>query len=402
MNVNLFQNEQIESLSLPQHLRPDLSDDQINTKYTRGEVRIVTEQARYPLSTVRDTFSKVNYQLNPEYQRRHRWNTAKRSRLIESLIMNVPIPPVFLYEYEFSRFEVMDGLQRLSTIMAFYNDDFELEGMTEWSELNGRKYSTLPSVIRDGIDRRFLSAVILLNETASDPNKARILKQMVFERINSGGVKLTNQEARNAIYRGPLNDLCLELSENNILRQLWHISVSPELSAMDNSIDDDRLNSKAYREMEDVELVLRFFAYRQKHTIHQGTPLSVFLDNYLRVGNYQFGPDTLDHLRKLFEDTIELVDHLCGETAFYMLRSRSGVWKWYERPTTTIYDPLMFVASQFLGQRETLFENRSKFMDCLIQMYRDNYHDFEGRNVNPSALLKRDQLMIKVFECVSK
>ena len=155
-----------------------------------------------------------DYQLNPEFQRRHRWDDAKKSKLIESFIMNVPIPPIFLYEDRFSHYEVMDGLQRLTAIKTFYNDKFSLEGLEEWAELNGRKYSNLPDQVRRGIDRRYLSSIILLQETAKTPREAQRLKQLVFERINSGGVKLEPQEARNAIYNGPLNQLCIKLARD--------------------------------------------------------------------------------------------------------------------------------------------------------------------------------------------
>ena len=117
-----------------------VSESAINEKYVKGDVRIVTEQARYPRTPLRiNPVRSSNYLLRPEYQRRHRWDLRKKSRLIESLIINVPIPPVFLYEYEFSKYEVMDGLQRLTAISEFYNNRFSLEGLEQWPELTGRR-----------------------------------------------------------------------------------------------------------------------------------------------------------------------------------------------------------------------------------------------------------------------
>ncbi len=74
----------------------------------------------------------------------------------------MPVPPVFLYERDLARFEVMDGRQRLSALSDFYADKFELDGLQYWSDLDGRKYSQLPSKVRDGIDRRYISSIILL------------------------------------------------------------------------------------------------------------------------------------------------------------------------------------------------------------------------------------------------
>ncbi|VAW88881.1 hypothetical protein MNBD_GAMMA18-96 [hydrothermal vent metagenome] len=97
--MDLFEGENIGlKEDSPQQL--NLSDEEINKKYRDGEIRIVTEQARYPLNIISSMVHSKNYKLNPEYQRRHRWNNEKRSKLIESLIMNVPLPPIFLYEYE--------------------------------------------------------------------------------------------------------------------------------------------------------------------------------------------------------------------------------------------------------------------------------------------------------------
>src|SRR5579862_9163717 len=86
----------------------DSSDSEINAKYIAGETRIVTEQARYPLNTIAGMVDSDDYELNPDFQRRHRWSAEKQSRLIESFIMNVPVPPIFLYEDKYSHYEVMD------------------------------------------------------------------------------------------------------------------------------------------------------------------------------------------------------------------------------------------------------------------------------------------------------
>src|SRR6185437_3370535 len=197
LEVSLFPGETIDDLRPKES--PHLTDAQLNKRYVEEGVRIVVEQARYPLNQIltmfTDTFvtesgkTEAKYKRDPEYQRRHRWDDGRRSRLIESFLMNVPVPPIFLYEYELARFEVMDGRQRLTALMDFYDDTLELKELQYWPELNGRKYSTLPSSIRDGIDRRYLSSIILLNETGATEEQAANLKKLVFERLNSGGVR---------------------------------------------------------------------------------------------------------------------------------------------------------------------------------------------------------------------
>lgn len=239
------------------------SDSKINEKYMAGEVRIVTEQARYPLDTITGMVSSGKYNLMPTFQRRHRWDDEKKSRLIESFIMNVPIPPIFLYEVKFSEYEVMDGLQRLSTICDFYEDKFCLTGLKLWPELNGKRYSELPEMVRQGIDRRYLSSIILLQESAKTAQKAQDMKQLVFERINSGGVKLEPQETRNALYNGPMNELCANLARNKYLCALFRIPNEESYSLLDDEqelpdvaerVEKELENNSLYRTMYDVEL----------------------------------------------------------------------------------------------------------------------------------------------------
>ena len=96
--------------------------------------------------------------LRPFYQRRPRWDSKTQSLLIKSFIMNIPVPPVFLYERDYNSYEVMDGQQRITAIRDFYANTFKLRGLETWPELNGRSYATLPEKIRAGIDRRSITS----------------------------------------------------------------------------------------------------------------------------------------------------------------------------------------------------------------------------------------------------
>ncbi|MEL6391660.1 MAG: DUF262 domain-containing protein, partial [Bacteroidota bacterium] len=261
LKFTLFPGEKIDFGNSESETRA--TNEELNRRYVKGDVRIVTEQARYPLSTIlemlketvkddRGKVTQLRYMLDPEYQRRHRWATDRKSRLIESFLMNVPVPPIFLYERGFARYEVMDGRQRLTTLKEFYSDDLELEGLEHWSDLNGKTYSQLPSKVRDGIDRRYISATILLTETAKSEKEAARLKKLVFERLNSGGVKLSSQETRNAVFDGPLNRLCLKLSKDPKFREMWRMpredmSTVPEDE--ENSDDVSRKGQTLYEEM---------------------------------------------------------------------------------------------------------------------------------------------------------
>lgn len=392
--------EKIESIDDVEQSRISSSDSEIDARYVSGEVRIVVEQARYPLKQIPEIVSSSDYNMQPNFQRRLRWAREKQSRLIESLIMNVPIPPVFLYEKDLGRYEVMDGRQRLTAINDYYGNAFSLEGLREWPELNNRRYSELPEQIRRGIDRRFLSAIILLHETAKSSDQAERLKQLVFERINSGGEDLSAQEKRNALFPGPMNTLCIELARNEHLCRLWGIPEpsSEEINNRDNwTPEEDLASNDLYKTMGDAELVLRFFAHRQRKSLwRSGSRLDDYFTSYLKRAN-QFPGAVLNELKSIFVNTIELASKILGERAFWLVRDRRGERVWIERPAMTAYDPIMAALSRLLGEANALQANSAKIRSEIEKFYGENYSDFDGRKTNASDIKRRDDLFFEFF-----
>lgn len=382
MEIKKFENENIEIFKTEEINNHIVSDEEINEKYISGEVRIVTEQARYPLDTICTMLNSGKYLLRPDFQRRRRWDRSKQSRLIESFIMNIPIPPIFLYEYEFSKYEVMDGLQRLTAIKEFYDDKFPLEGLEYWKELNGKKYSELPQEIKSGIDRRYLSSLILLKETASSKTKADEMKQLVFERINSGGVKLEYQESRNALLSGNFNDLVITLSRNEYFCKIFDIPISEEET-------EELANNTMYKTMADVEMVVRFFAMRYLDE-YEGISLKVFFDKFTDSANKQ-PQSVLDDYQHVFEQTIKLVYDIYGEQAFCLYKQVSGKQQWYltRNPKKTIYDPVMTVLSQKLDYADTFNNNKDKVMAATIELMKNQPELFNGRKGTKSDIAKR-------------
>lgn len=363
MSVNsyLIAGETFSTENKLDNSQTSLSDEEINEKYKKGEIRIVIEQARYPLDTIETMLDskqgdRKKYLLNPEYQRRKRWDNTRKSRLIESFIMNVPIPPIFLYEVEYSIYEVMDGQQRLTAIYDFYKGKFELQGLEYWQALNGRKYQNLPEQVKRGIDRRYLSSMVLLAETAKTKEEAENLKRIVFERLNSGGEKLTPQETRNALHNGRFNQLCMKLAQKDHFREMWKLPLESEVEDLLLQSEEQLKESTAsnrltlYRKMEDVELVLRFFAYRHLDALR--TPIDEFLDNYLKKAN-SWSDEVLNQLESIFSETIELVYTVFGDSAFLAPENK----KESKIPRKTIYDPLMQVFSRNLANKDRIIQN---------------------------------------------
>ena len=379
--------------------RKELNNYDINEKYDKGFSRVVTENGSYKVALIKDTFQKYNYNLNPEYQRRITWNTKKRSKLIESLIINIPIPPIFLYEYDYDKYEIMDGLQRISTIIDFYDNKFKLTGLEEWGELNGKTYKNLPEKIKEGIDRRQLQVITLLKESANNPERAEKIKRLVFERLNTGGVKLQGQEIRNAIFNGNGNKLCFELSESILFRKLWNIPIINNLEddiydiedyepEQIQTIDDEKIRQKLerhslYKRMYDVELVLRFFAMR--HIDMFNYALSDFLDDTLITLN-RYSTEQLEILKELFNITLKKAYSLFGDKAFMYYDGT----KW-SSPAKMIYDPIMQVLSQ---DNLTITEgNVEQNIAALKDFYQENATEentvFDGKHQSKDDIIAR-------------
>ncbi|WP_157987653.1 GmrSD restriction endonuclease domain-containing protein [Jiangella endophytica] len=391
-----------EKLNLDPIIEPDpggSSDETIVRRYSSGEVRIVTDQARTQLAELPLVLESGRYELKPEYQRRHRWSVGKKSRLIESFIMNVPVPPIFVYEYEYSKYEVMDGLQRLTAIWDFYRNRFELAELEYWPELNGRIYDNLPLQLRQAIDRRYISSIVLLYETAQDQGDAQQLKELVFERINSGGVTLEPQESRNALSKGPLNAVLPRLARTPSFCRAWGIP-EPENDADDlDSPSEDVLRDPRFQSMEDVEMVLRFFAHRQRG-VEGPRRLKPFLDQYWSRANETYSRDLVEEIGALFVRTIDLVVEVLGERAFYIRRERGGRRDWVPRPTLLAYDSVMSAFSQQLDQEHDLVARKAEVSEKLGALYDEYSTEFDGRKTDPKDVLRRDALILEMLNRV--
>lgn len=420
--LELLPNEEVNFVEVKQ--KRTATDEELNSRYAKGEVRIVTESARYSLAGIPAMLNEyvdvdpeneesippsgiakeLRYKLDPEYQRRHRWSDERKSRLIESFLMNVPVPPVFLYERDLARFEVMDGRQRLTALSDFYANKFSLCGLEYWPDLDGRRYCDLPKKVRDGIDRRYISSIILLKETASTEEKAAELKKIVFERLNSGGVELGSQETRNAIYDGPLNKLCLKLSNNEKYKEMWGIPANP---TADYSSEEELLaendvatviGKRMFEKMEDVEMILRFFAYRQIKEFRAGlNKISEFLDKFLVKGN-GFDAAVINDYEVVFNDTISFLYSVLGVEAFHLI----GV---NDRPTKIVYDPIMFVsnAEGIACHRKALEAHPDFLRESLAKSYSEHRTIFAGRKTNYADTQLRNHIVYKAFvEAIAK
>lgn len=249
--------------------KPKPSPAEIEQLYDSGQYRLSQERNDFLLPQIIDFVQQKKWMnLRPEYQRRLVWDRRKKSLFIESLLMNIPIPPVFLYENDLSRYEVMDGQQRLNTIIEFYDNRFKLVGLETWHVLNGKTYGTCPPRIKSGLDRRRISANVLLAESATTQSDVNFIRRTVFERLNTGGQQLNAQELRNSLYSGSFNELLIELAGNRLFDEIWGIPpYEDHYREGDGFISKDLSENRLFKRMTDCEIVLRFFAFRESAAI---------------------------------------------------------------------------------------------------------------------------------------
>lgn len=195
----------------------------------------------------------------PNFQRQYVWSDVLASRLIESILLNVPIPPCYLSQNDEYELDVIDGQQRLYSIYRFVDNQFALNGLEVLTELNGKRFHQVPPQNRRQLETHTLRCVLITNESHPE------IKFDVFQRLNTSTVPLNAQELRNCVYRGSLNGL------------LQEASASPEwLKILKKSAPDKRLR--------DEELILRFFAFQNQGIESYKTPQKHWLNEAAKAG----------------------------------------------------------------------------------------------------------------------
>lgn len=373
-------------IKLPKEKPAQVTDAEVNERYARGEGRIVIETNREKLPGFVASLKKADYMdLRPFYQRRPRWSPEKQSLLIESFIMNIPVPPVFLYEKEFNSYEVMDGQQRITALRDFYAGQFELVGLTQWPEINGRTYQTLPDKIQAGLDRRSITSIVLLKESTTDEDEASSLRETVFERLNTGGVELTRQEIRNALYRGRVNNLLDRLSRQGKFRAAWGI---PPYVENEIGVTPGLLEIPMYAKMEDVEMVLRFFALR--HAEHYRNGMQGFLDLYMRKASHFTNAD-VEVLEQIFVDTLNLAHDIYGDILFRPFDPESNGWT--EKAQKAYYDAVMVGMSEFLPRAADVRARAMEIRQATAEMFKQHEAGtFTGRGNSKADVQTRIRL----------
>jgi hypothetical protein len=251
----------------------------------------------YPFETLvnRINASPAKLKLDPDFQRKYKWDKdgwVRSSKFIESCLMRIPLPSCYFAEDEEGRHMVIDGLQRLTTISRFFNDEFALEGLTVFRDLEGKKFSELGS-FQTELETTTIRCIVLRKDNP------RSLIREIFSRLNQGAVALTDQEIRHAIYPGTLDVLLKELAS------------VPDIARFGLAENTDPKNG-----LEPEEQVLRYFAFSDDKNLDGfENNLKSFLDSYMEA-NSSLSAEEVEEHRNRFNTALSICNEIFDNEVF--------------------------------------------------------------------------------------
>lgn len=282
----------------------------LDQEIQKARKEIVSDGYDMSLGEIMNLYKEGELKINPEFQRLFRWDITRKTRFIESILLSIPIPPIFVFQDKDGNWELIDGLQRLSTILEFSGMLKGPEGeKIKHSTLEGTKFlpsladkcwqvwnegdSAIDKSMQMQIKRARIRVEILLKE--SDENA----KYELFQRLNTGGARLSEQEVRNCVA------VMINPEFYKLLKKLAEVE---EFRLTINQTD------KALEKQAGIELVLRYFAFRH-HPYKKGLDVHEYLDESLVELSRNNAIDW-DEESKLFKKTFNLLNESLGENAF--------------------------------------------------------------------------------------
>lgn len=380
-----------EEEDLPEFDSADARSSDPDSFFAKNAFRIVYQTNNFFLPQIRDLIDKGEVlNLRPEYQRRLRWSTPQKSRLIESLLLNIPVPPVYFYESDAARYEVMDGQQRLNAVREFLTGEFALSSLAVLKPLNGLRYSKCPPRIKRALDRASVSAIVLLLESETGSSQGRFsltdVRRFIFDRLNTGGTKLNPQEIRNALNPGVFSKLLLDLTRLPLFTEVFDIPPYVESDPSDYYENPERQKNALYASMGDCQLVLRYFALKDTKNI-RGSMRSMLDRTMATKLTEQEG----DALRREYETRFKFLYELFDGRPFLLLPDDKN----RVRVSAAIYDSSMVAINDLWRDRNVIADNKinvQRRMDRALRR-QDTAPILTGRGNTAEAVRNRITLM---------
>lgn len=317
--------------------------------------------------------------ISPEYQRAFRWDEQRQSDFIESILLGIPFPSIFVATNPDGKWELIDGLQRVSTVLSFFNELKDEDGnpypknglkLVEGSMLKGLKditIDTLPLEYKLQIKRTPCRVEIILKESEFK------MRYELFKRLNTGGEGLSRQEIRNCIFRGldsRYSEFVAELAQDSIFREIVNISVSNE--------------EKMYYE----ELVLRYLTLKNKGTRYSQSNIQDYMDDYLESQCKEFNEVQMEMDKDLFLNIIKILEELKDENIFKLGR------RYF---TTSMYDAIMLSLSERTVDLESI--NIEQLGEKIVELKaNEDFKKYVGSaSSNPTSITNKVKIAKKVL-----
>lgn len=297
-------------------------------------IQIRTKSLDVSFNELYDMYKDGELAIAPDYQRLFRWDEEKQSRFIESLILEMPVPPIFVIETENGVYELIDGLQRISSYLHFRGEKLGVEereplvlkGCDIVEELNDLSYERLPKSLQIKIKRSFVRMEVIKKESEKS------LKYHMFKRLNTGGELLSDQEIRNCTIR---------LLNSDALTFIEDCSKNEDYLAVISKMDKEKVSKKV-----DQEMVLRFFALKNDLANFQ-FPVSEYLTNYLEGITTQ--EKVFDYIeeREIFEKTFKFINLNLGDSAFSSITKTKSIKNDF---VTYLFDGISIAVARLIGR----------------------------------------------------
>ena len=309
-----------------------------------AEIKRPFDPERIKVSTknfvVDQIVSRVDHgeiELDSDFQRmRGIWSLERKSRLIESLLLRIPIPVLYVSADANETWSMVDGLQRTSTIHDYMKGRFGLQKLEYLERLEGNKYDELPR----SMQRRIRETQLIIN--IIEPGTPEEVMFNIFRRLNTGGMVLNGQEIRNAMHPGPVRTYLKELAGTEEFRQATGFSVKPD-------------------RMADRECVLRFLAfYIDSWENYSAHDLDGYLGNTMRRIN-EMGPSDRDRLADDFTKSMRASHAIFAEKAFRKFYERNDRKRPVNRALFEVWSVGLARCSD--DKIESLITNRERVLD---------------------------------------
>ncbi len=342
------------NLSVDEELEMDsITEDDVELDIDIDQRKIIWQAKDFSIREFLTMKNNGELILQPIYQRNFVATDFIASKLVESILLDVPIPAVYLAEEQDGSYSVIDGQQRLTSFLSYLegkfpdSKPFKLSGLKVLSELNRKLFIELDSEFQKKIRSTTIHSIIIKRESNPD------IKFEIFERLNTGSTKLNEDEIRNTVYRGRYIELLSELSGNPTFHDL---------------IQKDNFKKRMiYRGM-----ILRFLALSEKSYLNYKSSMKQFSNKELR-DNRNLSEEKRKEYKSRFEHCLDLVKVVFGKNAFrrYIPGSNEDVGKWASTQINMSLFDLQMVGFVNFSKNEVLSKADAIREELLILMATD-------------------------------